>query len=130
MILRGILGGFSRRKGAEWRGGLRVPGKSERNSPWLCVGREKFENLEDGTAISVAVCTRAGRAGRSSTRKRGRGGEIERNNVRDVPFVRMDFSRPCTPATRGVSGCVASGREWEEGEGGGEGARLLCRAAP
>lgn len=58
---------------------------------------EKFENLENGTAISVAVCARTAALVLTHTgyvHTYTCGGEIERNNVRwlDISFVRTDFS--------------------------------------
>jgi len=51
MILR-AFGERSGVAGGGGGGGVSQGNPSERNSAWLRIGREKFENLENGTAIS------------------------------------------------------------------------------
>lgn len=124
MVLRRVQPvGFSRRKRMrekEREGGResrisRSPGKSEtherlRRASRALRYREKFENLENGTAISVAVCARVWARARFM---RGyhvltrRAGEIERNNVRGSTFPlfgRISPAARCPAVSRvGVS---------------------------
>jgi len=88
-----ILRAFGERSGVAGGGGGGGSPREIRASEIL----PGFASAARNSKISRMGLPLAGQAARSSARKRGRGGEIERNNVRDVPFVPTDFSRPCTP---------------------------------